>query len=102
MGEFKKKKPQGKIHTYEQNKDFMVDPQTGDLESYNCGNPNYGSDGSNLDKGEDVGGLEDTKIPLSSEDITNKDLAGISILKPNTNNMDIRDDKTTAKIYIRC
>ena len=99
MGEFKKKKPQGKMHTYEQNKDFIVDPQTGDLESYNCGNPNYGSDGSNLDQGEDVGGLEDTKIPLSSEDITNKDLAGISILKPNTNNMDIRDDKISIINY---
>lgn len=99
MGEFKKQPSQDKKKTYEQNKDFIIDPQTGDLISYNCGNPNYGCDGGNQDSGGDIGGLEDTKLPLNSEDITNKDLAGISILKPGTNNMDIRDDKISIINY---
>lgn len=98
MGEFKKK-PQGKRKTYEQNKDFMIDPQTGDLISYNCGNPNYDCTGKQQPGDEGLGGLEDSKLPLNSDEITNKDLAGISILKPDTNNMDIRDDKISIINY---
>ena len=101
MGEFKKDKNKPKkkpANFYEVNKDFAVDPNTKNIIT-GSNSLEFGENPFLDEELSDLGGIINDVTPDDGDGITNEDLKGISIIKPGTNNADIRCDKISVTNY---